>query len=115
MPKPHSSGDLINIRSFCFQATSRPSNTPKKTRIMAQGQSLLDLPESVLLRALRFLAADGYLSGYPSLVSAARANSTLHKLSAAALTSITTLADQQQLGSLLLYLGRHSQHIGSLD
>lgn len=43
------------------------------------------------------------------------AHSTLHKLSAAALTSITTFVDQQQLDSLLLYLARHSQDVDSLE
>jgi hypothetical protein len=75
--------------------------------------SLLDLPDKALLTVLRCLAADRDLS---SLFSAARAHSTLHKLSAAALTSIDTAATQQQkVASLQLYLSRHGQHVSSLQ
>jgi hypothetical protein len=73
--------------------------------------SLLDLPDKALLTVLRCLAADRDLS---SLFSAARAHSTLHKLSAAALTSIDVEADQQQVVSLQLYLARHGQNVSSL-
>jgi hypothetical protein len=74
--------------------------------------SLLDLPDKALLSVLRCLAADRDLS---SLFSAARARSTLHKLSTAALTSIDVEANQQQLDRLQLYLSRHGQHVSSLQ
>jgi hypothetical protein len=75
--------------------------------------SLLDLPDTALLRVLRCLAADRDLS---SLFSAARAHSTLHQLSAAALDSIdVAVKNQQQVDGLQQYLSRHTAHVQSLE
>jgi hypothetical protein len=74
--------------------------------------SRLDLPDKALLAVLRCLAAD---RDRWSLFSAARAHSTLHQLSAAALPSIDVDANQQRLASLQLYLRRHGQHINSIE
>jgi hypothetical protein len=75
--------------------------------------SLLDLPDTALLTVLRCLAAEHDLT---SLFNAARAHSTLHQLSAAALDSIdVAVKNQQQVDGLQQYLSRHTAHVQSLE
>lgn len=73
--------------------------------------SLLDLPDPCLLAVLQRLV------DYPaSLLSAARAHSRLNQAAVVALSRNTAnVRAQQQLDdSLLPYLGKHGQHVGSM-
>lgn len=68
------------------------------------GVSLLDLPEACLVVVLQGCAADGA----SSLFSAARAHSRLHQAALLALHSLAvTVARQQQVDSVLMFLGKH--------
>jgi hypothetical protein len=72
---------------------------------------LLALPGECLIGILQCCAADDYCS----LFSAARAHSKLHQAALAALRSMTVaVTQQQQMDGVLLFLGKHSQHIDSL-
>lgn len=74
---------------------------------------LVELPDPCLLAVLQCCAA----SGPRCLLSAARAHSRLHQPASTALSSIdaTTTAGGQQVDSLVLYLGKHGQHITSIS
>jgi hypothetical protein len=72
---------------------------------------LLALPDPCLLAVLQCCAA----KDPRSLFSAARAHSRLHKAAVLAVSSVsTTVRQQQQSGSVLLYLDRHGSHVNRL-
>jgi hypothetical protein len=73
---------------------------------------LLQLPDNCLLAVLQCLAEDA-----TSLCSAARAHSRLHQAVVVALSSISRkLSTQEQVDhSLLPYLTKHGQHVGSIE
>jgi hypothetical protein len=76
---------------------------------------LLQLPDPCLLAVLHCCAADP-----GSLFSLARAHSRLRQAVAVAVNSIsvtikTSMRQQQQTDSLLLYLNNQGKHIGSLE
>jgi hypothetical protein len=73
---------------------------------------LLALPDPCLLAVLQCCASDSQRS----LLSAARAHCRLHKAAVLVLRNITTVVEQQQQAdSVLLYLGRHGQHVDNVD
>jgi hypothetical protein len=73
--------------------------------------SLLALPDTCLLAVLQCCAAEDQRSWF----AAARAHSRLHQAAVLALRSITAvITKQQQVDGVLLYLGRHSQHVDSM-
>jgi hypothetical protein len=79
----------------------------------AESSMLLALPDPCLLQVLQCLAAD---DDHRSLFSAARANSRLHQTALMALRSITAhVLEQEQVDSILVYLGNHSQHVSRLE
>jgi hypothetical protein len=78
---------------------------------IGEGFLLLALPDSCLLRVLQCCAADDACS----LFNAARAHSRLHQAAVLALHSISTHVSQQlDLEGVLVYLGKHGQHVNSL-
>jgi hypothetical protein len=73
---------------------------------------LLALPDACLLAVLQCCAADDQRS----LFSAARAHSRLHQVAVLAQRSITAVvAQQRQMDGVLMYLGRHWQHLYSVS
>jgi hypothetical protein len=73
---------------------------------------LLALPDPCLLTVLQCCAADDYRS----LFNAARSHSRLHQAAAAALCSIRVVVtpQQQQPGSVLMYLRNHGHFVDSI-
>jgi hypothetical protein len=72
--------------------------------VLLQGSALLGLPDPCLLGVLRCCAAEDLRS----LFNAARAHSRLQKAVIALDSISTTVSNQQQLDSLLLYLSNHA-------
>ncbi len=68
--------------------------------------SLLDLPDPCLLVVLQCCANDSQ----PSLFSAARAHSRLHKTAAVLHSFKAVLHEQQQVNSALFHLSKHGTH-----
>lgn len=96
----------------------------------AQPVSLVDLPEECLLQILSRCAAAAEVSesadsdateavalATRTLCSAARAHSRLYTAAVSVLHNISVegITEQQQLGGVLSYLSRHSQHVHSLS
>jgi hypothetical protein len=77
----------------------------------AESSLLLALPDPCLLRVLQCCAADDYRS----LFNAARAHSRLHQAAVVALRSIKKQVSPQQISGIMVYLGKHGQHMNSLD
>jgi hypothetical protein len=74
--------------------------------------SLSALPDPCLLAVLKFCAANDQRS----VLSAARAHSRLHQAAVLALRSIKADANrQEQVDSVLLYLGKHGQYVHSVS
>jgi hypothetical protein len=70
------------------------------------------LPDPCLLTVLKCCAANDQRS----VLSAARAHSRLHQAAVLALRSIKSDANrQEQVDSVLLYLGKHGQHVHSVS
>jgi hypothetical protein len=86
---------------------SRPQSLP----------SFLQLPDACLLAVLQCCTDDPC-----TLFSAARAHSRLHQAAVLAASSIravvhgrnTVVQQQHKADSVLLYLGKHGQHVGSI-
>jgi hypothetical protein len=77
-----------------------------------EGFLLLALPDPCRLRVLQCCAADDHRS----LFSAARAHSKLHQAAVVALRSITLhVSQQQQIDGVMVYLGKHHQHVDSFE
>jgi hypothetical protein len=87
---------------------------PSSLLVLLVGYSastLLQLPDPCLLAVMHCMT-----DHHVSLFSAARAHSRLHQAAVLALSSIKVVVKtQQQLDhSLLLYLGKHGQHVNNM-
>ena len=89
-----------------------PSAGPQTQHERQSPSLLLALPEPLLLAVLQRLTAAG---DQRSLFRAARAHSRLRQAAGVTLSSIAVQGIKQQaLDSVLLYLGRHGQHVHSV-
>ena len=83
---------------------------PRMDRVKSAPCLLLALPDACLQAVMQCCAGD-----QRSLFSAARAHSRLHQ-AVAALRSVTAVMRyQQHVDDVLLYLGKHGQHVNTLD
>ena len=77
-----------------------------------EGFLLLALPDPCLLHVLQCCAANDQRS----LFNAARAHSKLHQAAVVALRSISLhVSQQQQIDGVMVYLGKHHQHVDSFE